>query len=92
MLQDSNAKTYSEHRDGQGAYHLTEKSHQGFQSITVSNLSVYCRILTLVTVSSHLMTNEDRGCQHVAIKSRIKLKNLVLNNKGQIFERSLANV
>ena len=26
------------------------------------------------------MTNEGRGCQHVAIKSRIKLKNLVLNS------------
>ena len=56
------------------------------------NLLVYCRILTLVTVSSHLMTNEGRGCQHVAIKSRIKLKNLVLNSKGQIFKHSLANV
>lgn len=76
----------------EGCLPLTEKSHQSFQSITVSNLLVYCRILTLVTVSSHLMTNEDRGCQHVAIKSRIKLKNLVLNSKGQIFKHSLANV
>ena len=62
-------KLPSEHavRYGQGAYHLSQKSHQGFQSIMVSNLSVYSRILTFVTVSSHLMTNEDRGCQHVAI-------------------------
>ena len=42
----------------EGCLPLTEKSHQSFQSITVSNLLVYCRILTLVTVSSHLMTNE----------------------------------
>ena len=38
------------------------------------------------------MTNEGRGSQHVAIKSRIKLKYLVLNSKGQIFKHSLANV
>lgn len=76
----------------EGCLPLTEKSHQSFQSITVSNLLVFSRILTLVTVSSHLMTNEGRGRQHVAIKSRIKLKNLVLNSKGQIFKHSLANV
>ena len=76
----------------EGCLPLTEKSHQSFQRITVSNLLVYCRIPTLVTVSSHLLTNEGRGCQYVAIKSRIKLKNLVLNSKGQIFKHSLANV
>ena len=38
------------------------------------------------------MTNEDQSCQHVAMKSRMKLKNFVLNIKGQIFKRSLASV
>ena len=71
---------------------IDRKISPEFPKHNSKQLLVYCRILTLAAVSSHLMTNEDRGCQHVAMKSRIKLKNFVLNSKGQIFKRSLASV
>ena len=39
-----------DNRNTRCAYHLTEKSDWGAKSITVSNLPVYCRIATSVTV------------------------------------------
>ena len=66
-----------------GCLPFDRKISQGFPKHNGKQFISLPQILTLVTISSHLMTNEDQGCQHVAIKSRIKLKNLVLNTKGQ---------
>ena len=37
-------------KERRGAYHLAEKSGWGVESIIVSDLPVYCRIATSVTV------------------------------------------